>query len=137
MQDLKQNCYILTASNDHIDVGKENRFIQQKHPHRIEKIRQGDYVVLYAGKAVYGSKEPYQKLVSVCQAIDDEYEKLPRKDGSGYFYRKKVSFLPFEEKEIRDLVPRLAFIKNKSHWGFYFMSGFMKIDEADFMEIMK
>jgi hypothetical protein len=136
VQGSKQNFFVLTASKDHIDIGKENGYIQQKHPHRIEKLRQGDYVVLYAGKAIYGSKEPYQRLVAVCQAIDGEYEKLPRKDGKGCFYRKKVNFLPFEEKEIRDLVPRLSFVKNKSHWGFYFMSGFIKIDEADFMEIM-
>jgi hypothetical protein len=137
IQNFKPNFFVLTASKDHLDIGKENGFIQQKQPHRIEKLRKGDSVVLYAGKAVYGSKEPYQKFIAVCQAIDGEYEKLPRKDGGGYFYRKKVNFLPFEEKEIRDLVQRLAFIKNKSHWGFYFMSGFTKIDEADFMEIMR
>jgi predicted RNA-binding protein len=137
MQEMQQSFFVLTASKDHLDLGKKNGFIQQKRPHRIEKIHQGDYVVLYAGKAIYGSKEPYQKFVSVCQAVDDEYEKIPRHDGSGFFYRKKVNFLPFEEKEIRGIVPRLEFIKNKSHWGFYFMSGFMKINEADFKEIMK
>ena len=129
--------FLLTASKDHLDLGKQGSFIQQKHPNRIEKIKAGDYVVLYAGKARFGTKEPYQKIVSVCQAIDGEYENLPRKDGSGLCYRRQVRYLPFEEKDIRDLIPKLSFIKNKSRWGFYFMSGFTQIDILDFEEIMK
>jgi predicted RNA-binding protein len=132
-----QKCFLLTASKDHLDIGKQSLFIQQKHPHRIEKIRSGDYVVLYAGKARHGEKQAYQKIVSVCQATDDKYDRLPRSDGSGFFYRKKVCYLPFDEIDIRSLIPNLSFIKNKARWGFYFMSGFSEIGMDDLQKIMK
>ena len=131
----KPRFFLLTASKDHLDNGKQMSYIQQKHANRIEKIRAGDFVVLYAGKAEYGTNKPYQKIVSVCQAIDDQYTKLPKTDGSGFYFRKNMTYLPFEEKEIRTLIPKLSFVTNKTRWGFYFMSGFKEISQSDFDKI--
>ena len=34
--------------------------------------------------------------------------------------------------EIRTLLPRLSFVRDKSKWGFAFMSGWREISAADF-----
>jgi predicted RNA-binding protein len=90
---------------------------------------------------------PYQKFVALCECVDDEYEELEKaKDDHSckpstpvskgekdlYFYRKKVHYLKFNEVEVRPLINDLSFIKNKSKWGFPFMSGFMEINQNDF-----
>ena len=48
---------------------------------------------------------------------------------------KHLNYLPFEEKEIRTLIPKLSFVTNKTRWGFYFMSGFKEISQSDFDKI--
>lgn len=70
--------YIITASKDHIEKGILNKFIQQKHPNRIEKLKKGDRVVLYASKESYGKSKSYQKFIAIAECIDNKYEKLEK-----------------------------------------------------------
>jgi hypothetical protein len=59
----KVKYYILTASLDHILLGLENKFIQQHHPNRIEKIKKRDYIILYSSK----------HIIAICQARNNVY----------------------------------------------------------------
>lgn len=146
------NYYIITASKDHIETGVAKKFIQQKHPNRIEKLKKGDFVVMYASKESYGKAKSYQKFIAIAECLDDKYEKLekakdknsckhdnklshtPMSKGANdlYFFRKKVKFIKFREVEIRPLIESLSFIKNKKSWGMIFMNGFKQIPEEDF-----
>lgn len=139
--------YIITASKDHIETGVANKFIQQKHPNRIEKLKKGDYVIMYASKESYGKAKSYQKFIAIAKCLDDKYEKLKKAknensckpntpiskgDNDLYFFRKIVKFIKFKEVEIKPLIKNLSFIKNKESWGMSFMSGFKEISEEDF-----
>jgi len=44
----------------------------------------------------------------------------------------RVEFFDAEEAAIRPLIERLAFAKDKSHWGFPFRRGLFEIDRDDF-----
>lgn len=142
----KRSFFLLTASRDHLTRGVELGFIQQRHAKRIEKIKQGDCVVLYAGKETLGDKKPCQKILGWALAVDDEYETLDPKamaqsigaeasscSPTDLFYRKKMEMHAFAEPlDIRPLLQGLSFVKNPSSWGFYFMSGFREIPKGDF-----
>lgn len=39
-------------------------------------------------------------------------------------YRRNVEFRESEDADIRPLLERVSFIKNKKRWGFFLMSGF-------------
>src|SRR3989338_4849747 len=138
-QSLKRSYFLLTASKDHLMKGIEHGFVQQKRPHRIEKIKQGDCVVFYASKENFGDKKGYQKILGWACALDDDYEEMDPKTmaaslreedqfgcSSGTtFYRKKMEMHPASSPiDLRPLLPRLHFVKNKKSWSFYFMSGF-------------
>lgn len=137
--------FLLTASKDHIETGIKHGFIQQKRPHRIEKIKKNDLIVCYASKTTYLSNSPCRKIVAVCRAVEDEFETLTGSQmsksigseetacSSNTYFRRRVEFLPMKEDiDIAPLIPKLSFIHNKKSWGFYFMSGFRELSKADF-----
>ena len=47
-------------------------------------------------------------------------------------YRRDIRFLPATETPIRPLIEQLAFIKDKSRWGYAFRFGHLEIVQADF-----
>ncbi|KAI9005027.1 hypothetical protein DFJ74DRAFT_712910 [Hyaloraphidium curvatum] len=123
--------YLLTASHDHILAGIAGGFIQQRNPGRIEKLRAGDRVVLYAAKKEYGGAKALDKAAVLGGPACAGHGK------GGHFFRKKVAFAEgWKEADIKGLVPRLGFVKNKQRWGFAFMSGWREIPEEDFRTIM-
>lgn len=143
--------YLLTASRDHIETGIQGGFIQQRQPHRLEKMRKDDKLVLYASKETFGATKQCRKLLGIATATDDECDRLSYKDmteslgikteeeasamcsSTLVYFRKKMQFqvLP-EPADIRPLLPKLEFVKNKKSWGFYFMSGFREIAKEDY-----
>lgn len=137
--------FLLTGSKDHMETWIKHGFIQQKHPHRIERIKEGDYVVCYASKVDFSSNRPYRKIIGVCRAVDDGHETLSgaamkksaEAEGTAYCYdscfRRRVEFLPLKGHiDIAPIIPKLSFVRNKKSWGLYFISGFREVDKADF-----
>lgn len=145
--------FLITASRDHLERGIANGFIQQKRPNRIENIKKGDKIVLYASKIKYESQSKLNKcnqIVGIGTATNDDFLlmdatqmaeslSIPTTNISKdkIFYRKTdIEYdQDFKPKDIKDLIPELSFVKNKTKWGFYFMSGFREIPLQDFHKI--
>jgi hypothetical protein len=132
------NHWMIVASRDHLMRGVEGGFCQANHGKRapLARMSAGDGVVFYSPKERYGFAEPLQQFTAIGQVKDDD---IYRVEVSPDFqpYRRNVTFFPCKPVAIRPLLDRLAFIADKSAWGFVFRQGFFGIPEADFTLLSK
>ncbi|MPR35510.1 EVE domain-containing protein [Salmonirosea aquatica] len=129
--------FLIAASRDHVLGGVKNGFAQAGHGRRdyISKPAKGDWVVYYSAKEKIDETTPCQKFTAFGQVTDDEpYQPDPNSDFKPY--RRDVEYQPGQEAEIRPLLEKLSFIKNKKQWGFYLMGGFREIPKEDFEVII-
>lgn len=125
--------FLICASKDHVLKGVEGGFAQAGHGRKdfISKPSKGDWVVFYSSKDKFENGKLLQRFIAIGQVVDEEpYQ--PNASESFKPYRRNVEFKNSEEVEIRPLLERLTFIKNKARWGFYLMSGFHEISKEDF-----
>lgn len=125
--------FLICASKDHVLEGVEGGFAQAGHGRKdfISKPSKGDWVVFYSSKDKFDAGKPLQKFTAIGKVVDEEpYQ--PNASGSFKPYRHNLKFKNIQEVEIRPLLERLTFIKNKERWGFYLISGFREISKEDF-----
>ena len=75
-----------------------------------------------------------QQFTAIGQ-VTDETPYQPKTSAAFKPYRRNVHFLKVKYAAIRPMLDGLGFIKNKTRWGFYLMSGFRQIEKADFERI--
>jgi len=125
--------FLICASKDHVLKGVKGGFAQAGHGRKdfISKPEKGDWVVFYSSKDKFENGKPLQKFTAIGQVVDEEPH---QSNTSRNFkpYRRDVKFKNSHEVEIRPLLERLTFIKNKKRWGFYLISGFREISKEDF-----
>ena len=150
--------FVLTASLDHLETALAGGFVRQRKPRRVEGLRPGDRLALYASRLAYdGGAGDCQRVVAhgtvVPGAVDSFSEggacagaaasaavagrgaKRPRAGTAEPYtvWRRPVEWTRLTPPlEIRALLPRLSFVRDKSKWGFAFMSGWREISAADF-----
>ncbi len=132
------NYWIIVASRDHLMRGVEGGFCQANHGKRapLARMSAGDRVLFYSPKERYGFAQPLQQFTAIGQVKDDDiYQAEVSPDFKAY--RRDVVFFPCKPVAIRPLIERLAFIGNKSAWGFVFRRGFFGVPEADFTLLSK
>jgi hypothetical protein len=125
--------FLITASLDHIRMGVAGRFIRQRHSKRVETLKPGDKLVLYAAKRTYEDKKgTFQRVVASAAVLDGEVEVFEEGCEESYTVWKRPA--EFEELDIpiRPLLSNLSFVSNPSKWGLYFLSGWREINEKDF-----
>ncbi|MBA3648327.1 MAG: EVE domain-containing protein [Chitinophagales bacterium] len=125
--------FLICASRDHVLKGVTGGFAQAGHGRKdlISKPSKGDWLVFYSSKDKFENGIPLQKFTALGQVVDEEpYQPNTRDNFKPY--RRNVKFKNSQEVEIRPLLARLTFIKNKKEWGFYFISGFREIAKEDF-----
>lgn len=125
--------FLICASRDHVLKGVKGGFAQAGHGRKnyISKPSKDDWVVFYSSKDKIENGKSLQKFTAIGQVIDEKpYQ--PSTSGDFKPYRRNVKFQKVEETEIRPLLERLTFIRNKKKWGFYLISGFREISEEDF-----
>lgn len=106
------------ASREHVRLGMKGGFAQFSHgklgPAR--RLSQGDWVVYYSGKEKFSEPELCQKFTAIGQVVDSEPVRVRQFPGFNP-YRRKIKYRKAREADIRPLIERLSFIKNKSRWG--------------------
>ncbi|MBN8570981.1 MAG: EVE domain-containing protein [Ignavibacteria bacterium] len=125
--------WVVVACKDHIMKGVEGGFMQANHGKEapLKRISKGDRVLFYASKQEMNDKAPYQKFVAIGEICDENIEKVQMSADFEPF-RRNIEFKKSKEVEIRPLIEKLEFIKNKKSWGFIFRFGFFEIPEQDF-----
>lgn len=129
----EQKYWVVVACKEHVMRGVAGGFMMANHGKEapLKRVGKGDHVLFYASKEGMNSKEPYQKFVAIGEATDDEIFKVDM--GKGFEpYRRNLKFKKCKEAEIRPLIEKLNFIKNKKSWGFIFRFGFFEIEKNDF-----
>lgn len=130
--------FLICASRDHVLKGVEGGFAQAGHGRKdyMTKPAKGDGVVFYSSKDEYENGSALQKFTALGKFVDEEPYQPDNTMGFKPF-RRDVKFEKLNEVEIRPLLEKLEFIKNKKRWGFYLISGFREISSDDFEVIHK
>ncbi len=130
--------FIICASKDHVLAGIKKGIAQAGHGRKnlVNKLSKGDWIVYYSSKDKMGNNEPYQKFTAIGKVADDEPHQPTTKENLRP-YRRNIEYSKCEEADIKPLLEKLSFIKNKKRWGFYLISGFREIPEHDFNVIKK
>jgi len=101
--------------------------IGKKTPNR-KKLSKNDEILFYQGGERGGKFVGSAELVSgLIQQDNGMFDFVILKNIE--FWKKPV--------EIRPILRKLSFIKDKKHWGVYFQGGIIRISEKDYEEILK
>ena len=128
--------WVNTVSRDHVDVGCAGGFAQADHGKntRLMQLQKGDALVFYSPRSAMKSGEKVQAFTAVGSIADDEpYQVEMTADFRPW--RRAVSFYAHVEAPIRPLLDELAFITDKTRWGFPFRRGLFEISPQDFLII--
>ncbi len=125
--------WIGVASKDHVSEGMRMGICQFCHGKLspIKRLKQGDYIIYYSSKHTISGPDPYQKFTAI-GVVEDEEPYQVELPGDFKPYRRRVKYFEANHVDIRPLISRLDFIKNKSSWGYVFRYGFFQIDRESF-----
>ncbi|MEO8412491.1 MAG: EVE domain-containing protein [Ginsengibacter sp.] len=128
--------FLICASKDHVASGLEQGIAQAGLGRKdfMSKLSKGDWIVNYSSKDKFENGKLYQKFTAVGQ-ITNEEPYLPGTRKKFNPYRRNVDYKTSHETEIRPLIEKLGFIKNKKRWLSYLISGFKEISTDDFENI--
>ena len=125
--------WIGVASKDHVAIGVKLGICQFCHGKfaPCSKLSKGDFVVYYSSKISIYKPDLYQKFTAIGKIIDNEPYQVFVKENLAQ-YRRNIEYFQSKHIEIKPLIHKLRFIKNKTHWGCHFRYGFFEIDELSF-----
>jgi hypothetical protein len=127
------NYWIDVVSRAHVEIGVKGGFIQLNHGRKapLQKLRAGDWLVMYSPRTSYPDGEPLQAFTAIGTIISGEiYQVAMAPDFKPY--RVDVRFSRCSDSPIKPLIDRISFIRNKAHWGAAFRFGQVNIPAADF-----
>jgi EVE domain-containing protein len=132
----KVRYWINTVSREHVLAGVKGGFTQAGHGRqtRLKQLEKGDLIVFYSPRTELQGGETLQTFTAIGRVADDQpfqEEMSP----SFQPWRRRVEFFDCREAPIQPLVVRLAFVKDKRHWGFPFRRGLFEINRTDFTYI--
>ena len=125
--------FLICATKDHVLKGVNAGFAQAGHGRKdyISKPSKGDWIVYYSSRDKLENGKLLQKFTAIGKITDDEaYQPDTRTNSKSY--RRNVQYNKSNDADIRPLIEKLSFIKNKKRWGFYLISGFKEIVKEDF-----
>ena len=130
--------WIGVASRDHVNVAVKGAFIQLNHGQQapVRRLKAGDGLIMYSPRTAYPDGEPLQAFTAIGTVVTGDVYQV---EVTPAFkpHRVDLQFVPSKEAQIKPLVERLSFIKNKSHWGAAFRFGHVEVPASDFALIAK
>ena len=129
--------FLICASRDHVLTGVKHNIAQAGHGRKdhVSKMSKNDWFVYYSSKDKFEEGKAYQQFTAIGQITDDEPYQPDTKTNFKPF-RRNAEYVTSHDAEIKPLLEKLDFIKNKKRWGFYLIGGFREISKEDF-EIIK
>lgn len=130
--------WIGVACKEHVKNGIKLGICQFCHGKSspTKRLSRGDFVIYYSSKVTMNGPELYQKFTAIGEVIDDVAYQVDMGNGFKPF-RRNIRYYEAKHVDIKQLVPLLHFIKNKSSWGYVFRYGFLEIDKDSFEIIAK
>ena len=130
-----RNNWIAVACADHARRGcaqPARGFMQVCHGKcaPLKRVMPGDLVTYYAPTLTMGGKDKCQCFVSM--GIVQPGLPYAFDMGGGFVpFRRDVVYEPAQEAPIAPLLDRLAFVEDRSRWGYKFRFGLFKVNDHD------
>lgn len=140
------NYYILVTSDSNTEFAIDifnKRIEEKKYPlyprtPKLNEIKEGDKVIFY----IAGAGKERQSFVgqAIIEKVETPKELLVDPDKNNYEIIKYLWFknIKIFEKSvnIKSIINKLVFVKNKNNYGTHLMGGVKKISEKDFNSIV-
>ncbi len=125
--------WIGVASRDHVARGVAGGFCQLCHgkAQPLQRMSAGDWIIYYSPKECFEYTVTCQRFTAIGEVdAGDVYAHAI----SHWFvaHRRNIIFRDAHEVDIRPLISQLAFIRDKSRWGYAFRFGHLEISREDF-----
>lgn len=135
---MKRKFWIGVASKDHVENGIKLGICQFCHGKSApaKRLKGGDIVIYYSSKHQMNSGDLCQQFTAIGIVQEGQVYQVEMTPEFKPF-RRDVKYLEAESVDIKPLISNLAFIKNKSSWGYVFRYGFLEIDHVSFEVIAK
>lgn len=136
MKELTPQFWIGNATRDHVLRGVAGGFCQLSHgrPEALHRMRRGDWIIYYSSRESFEGDTACQRFTALGKIVGQEVYQVTMAEKFRPF-RRDVNFCRVKEIEIRPLITKLSFIKNKQHWGLPFRRGYIQVGEMGFRGI--
>lgn len=133
MSDKNPRFWIGVACEEHVLNGVKLGICQFCHGKLspAKRLNKGDFVIYYSSKHKMDEPELCQKFTAIGVVKDDIAYQVDM-DNDFKPFRRNVEYFESKFIDIKPLISRLPFIKNKSSWGYVFRYGFLEIDQESF-----
>lgn len=130
--------WVGVACKDHVKNGIKLGICQFCHgkSNPANRPNKGDYIIYYSSKLQFNEKALCQQFTAIGKIMNESAYQADMGNGFKPF-RRDVKYLKAKDLDIRPLIERLPFIKNKRSWGYTFRYGFLEIDLQSFEIIAK
>lgn len=128
--------WIGVVSRDHVANAVAQGFVQLNHGKAapLERMHAGDGFAFYSPRESYPDGASLQAFTAIGSVADAPIYEATMPE-LGTIFRRDVAFLDATPAPIRPLVPRLTFIRSKTHWGAAFRFGLVRVPREDFATI--
>jgi hypothetical protein len=129
--------WINVISSNHVKKGMEGGFTQYGHGKRtaLETLSPGDIMVFYSARETVARNSPAVQRFTAHAKVKDSPVYQVEMSSTFKTWRKDMEFTPeskVKHADIRPLIGKLDFIKDKKHWGMAFRRGLFEISEKDY-----
>ncbi|OOG61767.1 hypothetical protein B0E46_14555 [Rhodanobacter sp. B04] len=133
---IETRFWIICAPRDHVMQSVKGGFCQLTHGRTkvLQRMSPGDWIACYSDHASSESNLPCQCFTAIGKVAEREvYHRAL--DEQRCPFRRDVHYSPVNEVDIRLLLSKLSFIKNKTYWALPFRRGYLEVSESDFRDI--
>jgi hypothetical protein len=126
-------CWIGVAARAHALLGKRDGFVMFAHgTHQaVKRVAPGDWFAYYAPTETLGGKDPVRRFVTLGTIAPGEPQlTVMGADGEGW--QRQAQYREAAETDVYDLLPRLSFVADRTHWGMYFRRSLFSVTPEDF-----
>jgi hypothetical protein len=125
-------CWIAVASAEHVNLGREQGFMQVCHGKAapLRRLHGGDRVAYYSPTSAFRGKDLLQAFTAL--GVVRSGEPYVADMGGGFCpWRRDVQWLPSQPAAIRPLLGQLEFAARPGGWGYPMRFGLFEISAKD------
>ncbi|MPZ78028.1 MAG: EVE domain-containing protein [Deltaproteobacteria bacterium] len=119
------NHWIVVITNDNLKISLREKVVGFADSKRavLKSFQPGDLLVFYVSRESLSSTKRVGKFIGFAEVVDQSYQSSAPIWNHGVF-PQRIKIRPVSSKscDIKALLDRLRFIKNKANWGASFLS---------------
>ncbi|MCX7305824.1 MAG: EVE domain-containing protein [Hyphomicrobiales bacterium] len=125
--------WIGVAAGNHVAVAVAEGFAMFAHGRHAaaKRVQPGDWVAYYSPREGINAGALLRSFTAIGMALEGEVAERQMLPGVTGWYRR-MRWLDAAPASIYPLLDRLAFIKDRQHWGMHFRKSLFKVGDEDF-----